>query len=78
MDQHFGIPIHPPIKLVVCNLRLVNTDLVGHNKARLCLASDDQVTEVAIVGLDIALASADREALRLVSMARLCVCVWKY
>lgn len=68
MDQHFGIPIHPPIKLVVCNLRLVNADLVGHDKARLGLAGDNQVTEVAIVGLDIALASADREALVSVSM----------
>lgn len=63
MDEHLGVPINTLIKLFVRNLCVLDVDLVRHDEAGLGSARDDQVAQVAVVGLDIALASSELEAL---------------
>ena len=63
MQQHFCVAIDPPIELVVCFDSVVNADLVADHEAWLCLTRDDQVAEVPVVRLDVALSSAERQTL---------------
>lgn len=63
MDQHLGISINPFIKLFVRNFCFFDIDLVGYHKTRLGLTRDDEIAEVAVVGLDVALAGAEGETL---------------
>jgi hypothetical protein len=64
MDEHFGVAINPLIELVISDFGLLDAYLVRHDKTWLRLAGDDQVTEIAIVSLDIALTGAKGETLR--------------
>ena len=64
MDEHFGVPIDSLIKLVVGNLGVLDADLVRYDETRLCPAGNDQVAEIAVVGLDVALTGTERETLK--------------
>lgn len=63
MNQHLGISLDPLIKLLICRRGIVDGDLVADNEAGLRLAGDDQVAEIPVVVLDVALASRQGEAL---------------
>jgi len=55
MDQDLGVPFDPLVKLFVRDLRVVNADFVTDHKRRLRLPRDDQITQVSVVLLDVAL-----------------------
>src|SRR5438270_13924410 len=55
MDEHLRVPLNPFIKLFISHFSIIDPDLVAHNKARLRLARNDQISQIAIVRLDIAL-----------------------
>lgn len=63
MNNYFSIPFNALIKLCICGFCVIQTNLMRHNKTRRCLSSDDQVSQLAVVGFNIALTSAKREAL---------------
>lgn len=63
MNEHLGVPINTLIKLFVRHFGVVNVDLVRHDEAGLGSARNDQVAKVAVVRLDIALASSKGETL---------------
>ena len=56
MQQHLGVTINPSVKLVVRIRRIIQRDVVRNNEPRLSHSGDDQVAQVAVVRLDIALA----------------------
>lgn len=63
VNENLGVTIDSPGELVVRIFCIVNVDLVRNHEAGLCLAGNDQVSQIPVVGLDVALASADGEAL---------------
>ena len=63
MNQNLGIPINPLIELLVRQGSIVNIDFVTDNEAGFSTTGDYEVTKVAVVFLDIALASSERETL---------------
>ena len=63
MDQHLGIPLDPLIKLIICHFSVVDSNLVADHERRFRSAGDDQVSQVPVVLLDIALARCQRETL---------------
>ena len=56
MDQHLGITLNPLVKLLICLRCVIDVDLMTDDEARFGAAGDDQVSEVAVVGFDVALA----------------------
>lgn len=44
MDQHLCVAVLSFVELLVRNFRMVESNLMGDNKARLCLASDNQIS----------------------------------
>ena len=63
MEQDLGVTIDSPIELVVGIDSLVNVDLVRNDERRLSTTRDDEVAELTVVGLDVALACAEEESL---------------
>ena len=63
MDQYLRVSILSSIKLRVRTRGIINPDLVRYHEGWLSTARDDHIAKVAIVSLDIALASTDRESL---------------
>lgn len=63
MDQDFRVSINPLIELLVGYFGIIYAYLVGDNETRLGLPSDDEVAEVSVVFLDVALASSQLEPL---------------
>ena len=63
MNQHLGVPINPLVKLLIRDLRVLDPDLVTHDEGRLRRAGDDEVAQVAVVLLYVALARGEGEAL---------------
>jgi hypothetical protein len=63
VNQNFGVPILPPIKLNIRLRGLLNADLVRDDEGRLGATGDDHVAQVAVVLLDVALACAYCQAL---------------
>ena len=61
MQQNLGVPVDPPVELVIRIDRIVNVNLVAHDETWLCSSRDDQVAQIAVVSLDIALAGPNRE-----------------
>lgn len=59
MNQHLSISIDTPIKLVIGTFSFFNTDLVRHDEAWLGLAGNYKIAEIAVVGLDVALAGTE-------------------
>ena len=64
MQKNLGISINPLVKLVVGNLGILNANFMRHHKAWLGLASDDEVAQISVVSLYIALAGAKSKTLR--------------
>ena len=56
MDQHLGITLNPLVKLLICLRCVIDVDLMADDEAGFGAAGDDQVSEVAVVGFDVALA----------------------
>lgn len=63
MDNNLGIPILPLVKLIISNFSICEVDLVRDSKAGLRLASNDQIAQVPVISLNIALTSAKRQGL---------------
>ena len=55
MNEHLCVSLNPLVKLVISHFRIIDLDLVADYKARLRLARNDQISQVAIIRLDIAL-----------------------
>lgn len=63
VDQDLGVSVFPLVKLVVCNLCVVDGDLMRDHEAGLGLAGNDEIAQVPVVGLDVTLAGCERQAL---------------
>jgi len=63
VQQHFGVSLDTLVELVVGLDSLVETTLVRHDEAGLRSSGNDQITEVAVVCLDVALSGAKMETL---------------
>lgn len=63
VDQDLGVSVFPLVELVVCDLSIVDGDFMRDNKAGLGLASDDEISQVPVVCLDVALAGCERKTL---------------
>lgn len=63
MQEHFRVSFDPLVELLVRLRRLAKRNLMRDHKAGFCSSSNDQVTQVAVVRLDIALAGAQVQAL---------------
>jgi len=63
VQQHFGVPLDTLVELVVGLDGLVKTALVRHDKAGLRYSSNNQVAEVAVVCLDVALSGPEMKTL---------------
>lgn len=64
MDQHLGVSLDPLVELVVRHLRVFDANLMAYNKGWLRLPSNDQISKISVVLLDIALTGSKRKALR--------------
>ena len=64
MQQDLGVPIDPAIELVIRLDSAIHADLMADHETGLGPSRDNQITEVAVVGLDVALAGTERETLR--------------
>jgi hypothetical protein len=63
MDEHLCVSLNPLVKLVISYFRIIDPDLVADHKAWLRLARNDQISQVAIIRLDIALSRRKAKAL---------------
>lgn len=63
MQEHLSVALNPLIELVVCHDGIVKVNFVRHNEGRLGSSRDDQVTQVAVVRLDVALTCTEGETL---------------
>lgn len=63
MEQDLGVTIDSLVELVVSVNSFINVDFVRHDKGGLSTAGDDEVAKLTIVGLDVALASAEVQSL---------------
>lgn len=59
MDENLGVPVDPLVKLLICGSCVVDVYLMGHHKARFGSARNDQVTQIPVVCLDVALTSLE-------------------
>jgi hypothetical protein len=71
MNQNLCISVDPFIKLDICFWSIINLNLVGNNKARLCFPSYDHVAKISVVGFDVALACAKFQSLQTSALIRL-------
>lgn len=63
MDEHFRISVNPLVKLLIRHLRILDRNLMADNKARLRLPRNDQIPQVPVISLDIALSCRETQAL---------------
>ena len=63
MQQHLRIPLDPLIKLRIRVWRLIDPYLMAHYKTRIRPPRDDQIPQIPIILLDIALPRSQRQAL---------------
>ena len=59
MNQHLCISIDPLIKLLVSRRSIINVDVVRNHEAGLGFSRNDQVPEVPVIFLDVALAGPE-------------------
>ena len=64
MNQHFRITLHSLIKLLICIRCAFNINLMGDNKRGFRASGYDQIAKITVIGLDVTLASTDRETLK--------------
>jgi hypothetical protein len=62
VEQHLCVSINSLVKLVVSINSLVNVDFVRNDKGGLGTARDDEIAELTVVSLDVALAGAEEES----------------
>lgn len=60
VNENLSVSINTPVKLVVRDFGVLKPNLVGYHKTWLCLSGYDEVAEISVVGLDIALTRAER------------------
>jgi hypothetical protein len=63
MNEHLRVPLNPLVKLFISHFSIIDPDLVAHNKARLRLTRNNQISQVTIIRLDIALSRCKAKAL---------------
>lgn len=63
MDDNLCVPVLSFIELVISSLGIGEPNLMRNHKTRLGLTSNDHVSQITVVCLDIALSSAERKAL---------------
>lgn len=63
MNQNFCVSVDSLVELLVRDLGLLDVDLMRHDERWLGLAGDDQVTEVSVVLLHVALTCSERQTL---------------
>jgi hypothetical protein len=63
VEQHLCVSINSLVKLVVSINSLVDVDFVRNDKGGLGTARDDEIAELTVVSLDVALAGAEEESL---------------
>ena len=63
MEQDLGVTIDPLVELVISIDSLIDIDFVRDDERRLSTARDDEVAELTIVGLDVALACTEVKTL---------------
>lgn len=63
VQQHLGVSVNTSVKLVVSFNSTVEAHFVRNHKAGLGSSCNDQVPQVAVVGLDIALSCSEMETL---------------
>lgn len=63
MDEHLGIPVDALIEFLVRDRGVGEGDVVADDEARVGAAGDDQVAQLPVVVLDVALAGGEGEAL---------------
>lgn len=59
MDEHLGVPLNSLIELLVCDLSLIDANLVADDERWLSLTRDDEISEVSVVLFYVALASGE-------------------
>lgn len=59
VNNHFGVSINPLIKLFIRSFGILYADFMGNNEASLCLACNNQVSQLTAVGFYITLTSTD-------------------
>ena len=63
MDQDFGVALDPLVELDICVRHCVDAYLVTYHEARFGLSSNDEVSQVAVVCLDVALSGGQVKSL---------------
>lgn len=63
MNQHLRIALDPFVKLFVCRRRIIDINLMRYYEAWLGLARHNHVSEIPVVGFDVALPSSKMQAL---------------
>ena len=63
MDEHFCVSFNPLVKLIISQLRVLNSNLMADDEARLRLSRYDEIPQVAVVCLDIALSRRETQTL---------------
>jgi hypothetical protein len=63
VKQHLRVAINASIELVVSLRRCINIDLVRHHERRLRLPRDNEIPQITIVRLHIALTRAELQSL---------------
>ena len=58
VNQHLGIALNSLVKLLIRHLRIVDADLMTDDEAWFRLSRDDEISQVAVVGFDVALTRA--------------------
>lgn len=60
MNQHLRVALHSLVKFVVGDLGLINPNFMAHDETGLGLARDDEISQISIVLLDVALTRGQR------------------
>lgn len=63
MKQDLGVAIDSLVELVISIDGLINVNFVRNDERWLSTSGDDEVAELTVVGLDVALASAEEQSL---------------
>lgn len=64
VDDHFCVPILPFVKLLISSLGICKRNSMGDHEAGLCFASNNHVSKVSVVRLDITLSSTKGKTLQ--------------
>lgn len=65
MYQHLSVTLNPLVELHICIRCIIDTDLMADNERRLRNTRNDQVPQLPVVRLDVALSRSQRKSLRI-------------